>query len=216
MGQVVDIAQPADRCVTGIILEGSWVGEAHTRTLMGELRRHGAFATEAASPALLVATWGEGMTPVQVEEAVEQAAGAARDDDVLVSLAFCIPPTDRTREVLQAEVDFTLCTKPRVPETTTTYWAADDPYWATNGLAEPGFRAYVQNLAGQHRGVARALERGQQDKVSSSSCASPPRTRRRCRRWRSRCSTRNEGLGRAVAHSDQGAATGTSSSRSLR
>ena len=72
-------------------------------------------------------------------------------------------PGDRTADNL-TEVDFELDRTPR-ESVTTTYWAAEDPWWAEHGLDNPEVLAYIQRLAGEDARIARALERGQQDRV---------------------------------------------------
>jgi hypothetical protein len=52
-----------------------------------------------------------------------------------------------------------------VPEVTTSYWAADDPYWRERGLDSPDFLAYIQTLAGEDQLIASALEAGDHDAV---------------------------------------------------
>jgi hypothetical protein len=67
-------------------------------------------------------------------------------------------------ESVPDDVDFELDrTPPDVVDT--DYWAADDPTWRGLGLDDPGFLAFVQRLAGEDARVARALEKGQHDRV---------------------------------------------------
>ena len=56
------------------------------------------------------------------------------------------------------EVDRTVLAEPTVAAHTSSYWAADDPYWAAHDLDDPDFLAFVQDLAAAHAGVAHALE----------------------------------------------------------
>lgn len=162
--QVVDVVAPADRCVTGLMVEGPSVTREVLGALMDQLQARGAEASESA-PGFVVSTWRVGMTEPEIRAAVAEAARAAPGpDDVLVTLVDCFTPADRTREKLD-DVDFELEREPSLPEVTTSYWAAADPVWADLGLAEPAFLAKVQILAGQDARVARALERGQHDRV---------------------------------------------------
>jgi hypothetical protein len=162
--QVVDIVEPADRCVTGLMVEGPTVTRQVLDGLVDELQVRGAEASESA-PGFLVSTWRLGMTEPEIRAAVAEAVRAAPGpDDALVTLVDCFTPADRTREKLD-DVDFELVREPTLPPVTTSYWAAADPVWENLGLAEPAFLARVQILAGQDARVARALERGQHDRV---------------------------------------------------
>lgn len=163
--QVVDVVQPADRCVTGLMVEGPGVTAEVTGLLVAELSARGAEASESAGPGFVVTTWRAGMSELEVRAAVPEAVAATDGpDDVLVTLVDCFTPEDRTRERLD-DVDFELVRTPTLPEVTTSYWAAADPVWRERGLATPAFLARVQVLAGQDARVAHALERGQHDRV---------------------------------------------------
>lgn len=73
-------------------------------------------------------------------------------------------PEERGKRALR-DVDLRIARKPEFHYVRTSYWAGDDPYWAERGLDQPEFLAIVQVLAYEDRRVARALERGQQDRV---------------------------------------------------
>jgi hypothetical protein len=73
-------------------------------------------------------------------------------------------PQDRDRRTLR-HVDLRIAREPEFDHVSTTYWVADDPYWRARGLDDPEYLATVQMLAWEDRRVARALERGQQDRV---------------------------------------------------
>jgi hypothetical protein len=74
-------------------------------------------------------------------------------------------PEERGRRVLR-DVDLRIAREPEFDYVTTDYWAADDLYWREQGLDDPEYLATVQMLAWEDRRVARALERGQQDRVA--------------------------------------------------
>lgn len=107
----------------------------------------------------MVTTWRPGMTDDEV--------GAALAPDLTAGYAEWLTvnsPAQRTREALD-EVDFDLDSVQHFPPVETSYWAADDPFWASVGRDDPEFLASVQRLASEQKRVARALERGQQDRV---------------------------------------------------
>lgn len=107
----------------------------------------------------VTAVWPAAMDVGAVGEAFVRSRSAA--EGVWVA-AF--EPRDRTRGALDA-VDFELDTERRTRPVETDYWAADDPWWADHGFGDPEFLAFIQRLAGEHARVARALERGQHEKV---------------------------------------------------
>jgi hypothetical protein len=77
---------------------------------------------------------------------------------------LAIPPDSRVAEA-QRSIEFALDDERHVPEVTTSYWAADDPYWQEHGLDTPEFLAYIQTLAGTEQLMATALGTGDYDAV---------------------------------------------------
>ena len=116
----------------------------------------GALWTEGSGSTLLT-IWS--MDPREIAGVLETdiAAGFARWTATSM-------PEDRTRRGLR-DVDLRIAREPEFHYVTTDYWAADDPYWRRHGLDDPEYLATVQMLAWEDSRVARALERGQQDRV---------------------------------------------------
>jgi len=110
-----------------------------------------------ATDRLVTTMWKPGVSRREIERATAEDLAVRRLEWLEIH-----EPDDRTEEAM-AIVDLTLDTRRRVEEVTTTYWAADDPYWAEAGLAEPEFLAHVQALAGLDAELARSLERGEHD-----------------------------------------------------
>lgn len=125
--RVVDVVRPADRCVTGLMIEGPAVTREATNLLVAQLHTHGAEVSESAGPGFVVSTWLEGMTEDRVRAAVPLAVAAVPgQDDVLVTLVDCFGPGDRIRERLD-DVDFELEGEDWQPQAATSCCGAAGP-----------------------------------------------------------------------------------------
>lgn len=152
--QVVDVVGPSDAVLTVVVTHC----EGHElQAMMDRWAEQGAVWTEGAD-GLLVTVWREGLTTEDIETVLGADLAARRGAWIATA-----GPEDRTRDAL-SEVDFEVERSRRLP-TETRYWAADDPYWESVGLADPEFLAQLQTLAGEDEQVARALERGQHERV---------------------------------------------------
>lgn len=155
--QVVDVVQPSRSLVTTVEVDRA----ASEETVQVALERwaHSGATWSEGSAGFLTTSWETWMTQDQITDVI----GPDIDSD-LVQPAYIATPDERTREALADEVDFELDRTP--PEAVTTdYWAGDDPAWAELGRDAPDFLAFVQRLASEDARVARALEKGQHDRV---------------------------------------------------
>lgn len=150
--------------VTGIVCPGpfvmSWAecSPGQDAAAIGDRwRDEGANWSEGAH-GMLSTVWNEGVSP-------EQVRGVLNEDmhRGLLSVVRVIPPHERVGSV-QDRIDFRLDREPP-PSVTTSYWAADDPFWRAHGLDHPDFLAYVQALAGEDQVIATALEVGDYEAV---------------------------------------------------
>ena len=152
--QVVDVVDPSDMVLTVVVTHG----EGHElQAMIDRWAGQGAAWTEGAD-GLLVTVWREGLTTEDIETVLGPDLAEGRGAWIATA-----GPEDRTRDALP-EVDSEVDRRQHLPAQT-RYWAADDPYWASVGLADPEFLAELQTLAGEDEEVARALERGQHERV---------------------------------------------------
>jgi hypothetical protein len=125
--RLVDVVQPADRCVTGLMIEGPTVSREATNLLVAQLHAHGAEVSESAGAGFVVSTWIEGMSEERVRAAVPLAvASVPGQDDVLVTLVDCFGPADRTRERLD-DIDFEPDDELWPPRSTTSWGNVGSP-----------------------------------------------------------------------------------------
>lgn len=153
--QVTDVHQPCPSVLMVTEVLGEVAG-AETDETISRWAAAGAVWTEGHGQ-MLVTVWG-GESIEEILELVKPDIQAGR-----VHLLAMAPPEGRAREQ-QDEIDFELDrSEPQVQ--TTSYWVGDDPYWADSGYDSPELLAFIQRLAGEDPRVARALERGQHDRV---------------------------------------------------
>jgi hypothetical protein len=108
---------------------------------------------------MLATVWNEGVDRRQVDEVLAADLRAGH-----LTWALAIDPDERVAGA-QESVEFALDDERHIPEVTTSYWAADDPFWGAHGLDSPDFLAYIQSLAGDDQLIATALEAGDHDAV---------------------------------------------------
>lgn len=154
--QLTDIVRPSGSVVT--LFQPGVQDQAALEALVGRWSEAGAHWTEG-NPVVLTTVWAVGMDLDAVGRALVEAGSPQ-----LGSWVGALEPHDRSREV-HDEIEFDLDTTPRLPVVETDYWVGDDPWWAEQGFDDPALLARVQQLAGEDARVARALERGQQDRV---------------------------------------------------
>lgn len=157
--QVVDIVQPGAGLLTVVEVDGSRP-EEQVREALDRWSSAGAGWTEGTA-GYLTTVWAPGMGRPDIV-----AVLAADIDAGLVRPELIAVPEERTRRALEDDVDFELDRTPP-EEVRTSYWAAEDPVWAELGKHDPEFLAFVQRLASEDARVARALEKGQHDRVST-------------------------------------------------
>lgn len=153
--QIVDLAGASSSLLT--VIQAHCEGSA-LQAMLDRWASAGALWTEGGN-GVMITTWRPGLSPDDIGVVLRPDLLSGRGEWVATAA-----PDDRTRAALH-EVDFDLDTEQHFPPIETAYWAADDPYWASVGLANPDFLAYVQRLASEDERVANALERGQQDRV---------------------------------------------------
>lgn len=115
------------------------------------------------------AEWSEGSDGVvlTIWKLDERQVAGILDADVAGGYARWVGmsvPAARGRHALR-DVDLRIGRKPEFHYVRTSYWVGEDPYWSERGLTDPEFLTTVQVLAYEDRRVAKALERGQQDRV---------------------------------------------------
>ena len=157
MLQVTDVVEPAPVWLTMVAVPVDMTAD-DVRAMIDRWSERGARWSEGHGR-FVTTVWQEDLDEDGVEAALRRDLEAGRAEWLLSA-----GPADRTRDAVGEDVDFEL--DRTAPESVKTdYWAADDPYWREHGLDDPDYLAFVQTLAGEDARVARALERGQQDRV---------------------------------------------------
>jgi hypothetical protein len=155
--QVTDVVEPVPALLTTVEIDEGSPSEDVNETLE-RWSTAGALWTEG-SAGYLTTVWAQGMSEADILRVIGPDIDAR-----LIKPRSAVGPEERTRAALADDVQFELDRTP--PEVVRTdYWAPDDPTWRELGKADPDFLAFVQRLAGEDARVARALEKGQHDRV---------------------------------------------------
>ena len=137
---------------------GSWSRNASRSAIGDGWLERGASWSEGTN-GVLATVWNEGLDKRHVKEVLGSDLSAGR-----LTWATAIDPDERVGSA-QESIEFALDDERHIPEVTTSYWAADDPFWRERGLDSPDFLAYIQTLAGDDHGIADALEAADHDAV---------------------------------------------------
>ena len=156
--QVTDVVMPSPSVVSAFMWDRRTLSDDQACAMADAWRDRGASWTEGTGQ-VLVTIWNPQTAQSQVLAVLEEAERAGRGEILEI-----LEGEDRTRG-LQTNIDFELNREPHVEPTGTTYWAADDPYWAEHGLDSPDFLAFIQWLASVDDLAAKFCESGEHNKV---------------------------------------------------
>lgn len=150
--QMTDFVRPGEMTLSVIGLDQA---RCDVEAVIDGWARQGAEWTEGSGRGLMVTAW-KAMSTKDVLRVITSDVEPGE-------LLMLMEPRQRAKEL--DDIDLELDRTVHFPPVETDYWAADDPYWSSIGRDDPDFLSLVQALAGDDARVARALERGQQDRV---------------------------------------------------